>query len=60
MAILAVAAALFVLFLTLTLLLVAAALSRIREVLPGDLALPPGIPSLESAVVSRGRSRARL
>lgn len=59
---LVVAAALVVLVLiTLTILLVAAALSRIREVLPGDLALPPGIPPLESADVSRGHhSRARL
>ena len=45
---------------TLTVLLVAAALSRIREVLPGDLALPPGIPSAESGVVSiKDRARAR-
>jgi hypothetical protein len=59
---LVVAAALVVLMLlTLTILLVAAALSRIREVLPGDLALPPGIPSLERAVDSTARrSRARL
>ena len=48
---LVIAVALIVLMLlTLTILLVPAALSRIRELLPGDLALPPGIPSLERAV----------
>jgi hypothetical protein len=50
-----------VVLITLTVLLVAAALSRIREVLLTDLALPPGIPSHESAVDSTARrSRARL
>lgn len=53
---LVVAAALVVfMLLTLTILLVAAALSRIQEVLLGDLALPPGFPSLERAVDSDRR-----